>query len=224
MATPTSPLSFNDIYTEANGSGIVSPVSFSVMTNYNYFEGPYGNSSIGFNAWGAGDGDDGIYSVANNGLAQDRFGPYRNISYYYNPTTQYSSQWNITNNCPMGPSYDFNYLFAFKDTSLTYTYLSNGGLIPGGTSTGLFEATNTNTPLIYGCNWYLQVDTGPGYPADAFASLTINGSLLMNKVSMANFGPFSEIFDYTTYGNEYMTTDQPVSGKTGSLVEIEFSI
>jgi hypothetical protein len=38
MATPTSPLSFGDIYSEANGVAPVSPVSFSVMVNYNYFE------------------------------------------------------------------------------------------------------------------------------------------------------------------------------------------
>ena len=223
MATPTSPLSFGDIYSEANGIAPTTPVSFSVLTGYTYFDGPNGNSSIGFNAWGAGDGDDGIFSVANSGQAQDRFGPYRNVSYYYNPNISYSSQWNIINNCSAAPDYDFNYLFAFKDTSLTYTYASNGGLINGGTSTGFFEATNTNTPLIYGLNWYLQVDTGPMYTGDAFVSLNINNNLLMNKIPMSNAGPFTEMFDYITYGNEYTTIGYP-SAKTGSVVEITFDI
>jgi hypothetical protein len=45
----------------------------------------------------------------------------------------------------------------------------------------------------------------------------------MNKVSMGNVGPFQEIFDYTTYGNENMRANSP-TGLTGSVVDVLFEI
>ena len=43
----------------------------------------------------------------------------------------------------------------------------------------------------------------------------------MNKVNMANPGPFTETFDFNTYGNEYMTANYP-STLTGSVVDVLF--
>jgi len=221
MATPSSPIGFGRIYSEANGLSPSSQTSFADLAQTSYFSGPGGSNTIAYNAWGQAQGINGIFAVQGLSANPNKFSSFRNVSYFYDQT-QYSSLWRIDNNCAAFPDYDFNYLFEFKDSSLTYSYCTNGGLINGATSTGFFEATNPTTPLIYGCNWYLQVDTGPQYTGDASVTLTINNNLIMNKEPMANTGPYTEMFDYTTYGNEYMTVGQPSGVITGSRVEITF--
>ena len=221
MATPSSPIGFSDIFSEANGIPPGSATSFKTLASSSYFNGPGGSNTIAFNAWGQARGNNGIYSVQGLAATPIRFSNYRNISYFYDQS-QYQSQWSIDNQCAAGPpDYDFNWYFSFNDTSLTYTYLSQGGLIGGGQNLPQQEATNPTTPLIYGCNWYLQVDTSPSYPGDAFVDLTINGNALMFNEPMANPGPFTETFDYTNFTNEVMRANSP-TGATGSVVEIVF--
>jgi hypothetical protein len=220
MATPSSPIGFSDIYSEANGTPPVSPTSFKTLASSSYFEGPAGSSTIAFNAWGQARGLNGIWLVQAYGATPYNFGGYRNKSYFYDQS-QYQSQWYIDNQCNSIPDYDFNWFFSFNDTSLTYNYCSSAGMIMGGNNTGTFDATNPTTPLIYGCNWYLQVDTNPQYPGDAYVDLIINGVNLMSNEPMANAGPYTEMFDYNTYGNSNIRVNSP-TGATGSAVEIYF--
>ena len=223
MATPSSPIGFNDIYLEANGVNTPSAISVGRLFGNSYFDGPNGSAAISFNTWGKNKGNNGIFSVANLASTPDKFDSFRNVSYFYGNNSQYSSLWTFDNQCPAQPDYDFIYLFEFRDTTLTYSYCSNGGVVFGNQSTGQLQATNPTTPLIYGLNWYLQVDTNPMYTGDAFVDLTINGNLLMNFVNMANAGPSQEIFDYTTYGNENMRANSP-TGLTGSVVDVVFHL
>jgi hypothetical protein len=218
MATPTSPLEFSDIYSEANGVDPVSPVSFSVLTSNTYFAGPNGANTQNFNSWGGGSGIDGIYSVANNGQATDRFSPYRNVSYYYD-----QSQYQVTLEVINNSGNDFNITMYYMDSSLVYNYLvMNTGPVFGSSTFGPTDLSTNMTPLIYGCNWKLQIDQSPFYGGGNDVRMTINGATLLNTLPISPTFPAPEFWDYQTYGNETMLENFP-TGATGSVIEIRIA-
>ena len=223
MTTPSSPIGFSDIYSEANGASPGSATSFKTLTSSSYFDGPNGSSTIGYNAWGQSKGIDGIYAVQALGTTPYKFSDYRNINYYYEQT-QYQISLQMINNAPPGPPGDFNIQIFYMDSSLTYNYLMFGTLLNGGGTTfGPTEISNTSTPLIYGCNWKIQIDSSPAYTGGNFLDLQINGvSLIPNDPIPPTF-PAPTFWDYTTWGNEYMTLDQPVTGATGSFIDIRIN-
>jgi hypothetical protein len=222
MATPSSPIGFGDIYSEANGAVPSSATSLAAITSGgSYFDGPNGSTTNAFNAWGQGYGDDGIYSVQALSATPIKFSDYRNVSYFYDQTnTQISFE--VQNN---NGGYAFDVTMDYMDTSLNYIYLSTntGGLLGPSTTYGPTEASLSTTPLIYGCNWRLTINPDSGYTSPtATIRLDINGSTLFSGINIDPF-PTPTILDYTSFANEYMTLDQPVSGATGSLVYIRIS-
>ena len=219
MATPTSPLEFSDIYSEANGVDPVSPVSFSVLTSNTYFAGPNGANTQNFNSWGGGGGDDGIYSVANNGQATTHFSPYRNVSYFYDQS-QYQISLQVDNNS----GNDFIVTMYYMDSSLTYNYLvaSTSGPVLASQTFGPSEMSLSTTPLIYGCNWKIQIDPNPFYSSGTTFRLDMNGTTLFSGITIIGF-PIPTIEDYITHGNAYMTIDQPSNPATGSLIYVRIT-
>jgi hypothetical protein len=220
MATPTSPIGFSDIYSEANGTAPVSATSLSDLTNANsWFQGPNGANTIGFNAWGQQFSNDGIYAVQGLTSAPISFNNYRNISYFYDQS-QYQISLEVANNS--GNAYDVT--MYYMDTNLIYNYLvaNTGGPVGGGTTFGPSEVSISTTPLIYGCNWKIQIDPPPGYTSGNTFRLDINGNTLFTGEPIAA-APAPTFQDYNAWGNEYMTLDQPVSGATGSLIYVRIS-
>jgi hypothetical protein len=218
MATPSSPIGFSNIYDEANGTVPVSATSLEDLTQFSYFSGPNGSNVIGFNTWGQNKGDDGIFAV--QGLAANpiKFSNYRNVSYYYDQS-QYQVTLEVNNNTGGD---DFTITMNYMDSTLTYNYLiANTPILPSSTF-GPQDMTISTTPLIYGCNWNLQVEQNPFYSGNADITLYINGVVLINKVAIPATFPAPTFYDYTTYGNEYMTIGQP-SGATGSVILIDIN-
>ena len=222
MATPSSPIGFSDIYSEANGATPGSATSLAAITSGgSYFDGPNGNAGNAFNAWGQSYGDDGIYSVQALSATPIKFSDYRNVSYFYDQTNTQISFEVVNNN----GTYAFEVIMDYMDTSLNYSYLSTntGGLLSPSTTYGPTEASLSTTPLIYGCNWRLTINPESGYTSPtATIRLDINGSTLFSGITINPAGT-PTIEDYNAWGNEYMTLDQPVSGATGSLIYVRIT-
>jgi hypothetical protein len=220
MATPSSPIGFSDIYSEANGTTPGSATSLNTLAKQSYFTGPNGSNAISFNAWGQNLGIDGIYNVQALASTPIKFDDYRNVSYFYDQTNTQISLY-IVNNGPPPPTGDFNITMYYMDSSLTYNYNVGGAFVPGGgNSFGPNEISSPGTPLIYGCNWKLQIDSNPFYTGGNFLNLFINGNLLINNDPIPPTFPAPVFWDYNTWGNEYMALNEPVGGATGSRIEI----
>jgi len=217
MATPSSPIGFSNIYSEANGVAPVSPTSLGLLTyQRNYFQGPNGSNIIGYNTWGQNQSIDGIYAVQTIAPSPVSFNDYRNVSYFYDQS-QYQISLQITNNA----ADNFSIVMYYMDSSLTYNYLvANAGTVAGSSTFGPSEMSSATTPLIYGCNWKLQIDTDPFYVGGSTVDLNINSSALISAASIPVAFPAPTFWDYNTYGNEYMTLNQPVTGATGSFIDI----
>ena len=217
MATPSSPISFDRIYSEANGVAPVSPTSFEELTQNSYFAGPNGANTIGFNTWGQGYGIDGIFAVQALAANPIKFSNYRNVSYFYD-----QSQYQVTLEINNTTSDDFIITMYYMDNTLTYNYLvANTPILPSSTF-GPTDITFSTTPLIYGCNWNLQVEQNPMYSGNADIRLQINGNTLINTVPIPATFPAPTFYDYNIYGNEYMTPNFP-TGATGSVIDIDIS-
>ena len=223
MATPSSPITFSDIYSEANG---VPPYqyfgttgSFGTLASDSYFDGPNGSNTITYNAWGQSKGIDGVYAVQGLGATPIEFRDYRNVSYFYDQVnTQIKLQMiGFPNLTP--PNCDFTVTLRYMDSTLTYTYAQGSSFMPVGSVFGPIDISTPTTPLIYGCNWQLEVAPDPFYGGGAIVTMDINGTTIMPPQPI-NPGP-SNFWDYNTgFANEFMQLDQPAVGLTGSLVVI----
>jgi hypothetical protein len=224
MTTPSSPIGFSSIYSEANGASPGSATSFKTLASSSYFNGPNGSNTIAYNAWGQNKGIDGIFNVQGLGATPYKFSDYRSIPYYYDGTTTEITL-NINSSVIGFPGNDFNITLYYRDSTLTYNYLNVGSFVPAGSSQTV-PVSKTNTPLIYGCNWVLEVQANPPYPSFGTVTIqmTINGNNVLNPTSLVGG---TNTFDYTGGGggggsNEYMQYNWPSSGLTGSYVDIQF--
>jgi hypothetical protein len=219
MATPSSPIGFNDIYSEANGAAPSTATSLRALATSSYFIGPNGSNTIAYNGWGQSKGINGIFNVQALGSTPIKFSDYRSIPYYYDQTNT-QIIFNFVNNAPPIPGNDFNVALYYKDSTLTYTYLVGSTFLPASSPPTTIQVDQPTTPLIYGCNWYLEVIANPPYPFSlkVDVSMAINGTNVLNPTSV-NTG--TNTFDYTTgVANEYMQYDWPSSGLTGSYADI----
>jgi hypothetical protein len=221
MTTPSSPIGFSDIYSEANGAAPSSATSLAAFTkNHSWFDGPTGFNNVSYYSWGQSYGIDGIYNVQGLSATPIKFDNYRSIPYYYDQTnTQISFQF-INNSFPFPPGNDFNVLLKYMDSSLTIEYASAASFMnAGGPPFGPQEISNGSTPLIYGCNYYLEITANPPYAGGVPVRLTINGNNVFGSPQVINSG--INTYDYTSFSNEYMTPDWPVTGATGSYALVE---
>ena len=226
MAVPTSP-SVSNIYNEANGTTPGGVTRVGELFRYSYFEGPNGNSTIGYNAWGQYGGSSGanrIYglSASNSNL---HFGDYRSLLYTYDSTT-YFIPYSISNTAPPpGPPppeiNDVNVTIALWDSTMTYFYLQQTypSMAGGATVSGTLEQPNI-TPLIYNGYWQVIYDTQPQANANLQADLSINGTSKYTNLSLAAGATTSS--DWNTYGSELVATYSP--GKIGLQFNITIHI
>ena len=224
MATPSSPIGFSNIYSEANGVAPVSATSLDTLAQRTYFQGPNGTNAVGFNCWGQGEGNNGIYAVQSLTGNLISFNNYREVSYYYD-NNQYQVSLNIINNTSTD---DFTVTVYYMDTTLTYNYLvmSAGTIFPA-SSFPAQVVSQTNSPLIYGCNWNLQIESNPFYAGTADVSMDINGVGVLGATTIPAAFPTPVFFDYTSNTNEFMTpgyptgVPTPITGVTGSEIIID---
>ena len=225
MTTPSSPISFSDIYSEANGvppsPSFGTTGSFGTLASDSYFDGPNGFNTIVYNAWGQAKGIDGVYAVQGLAATPIQFNDYRNVSYFYDQVnTQISLQMiGFPNLAP--PNCDFTVTLRYMDSTLTHTYAQGSSFLPVGTVFGPTDISTPTTPLIYGCNWQLEVNPAPFYAGGAQVNMDINGVPVFPPTPI-NPGP-PTLWDYNSFSNEFMQLNQPAAGLTGSLVVITIS-
>lgn len=216
MATPTSPLSFGNIYSEANGGTPGGATSWGNLSRNSYFEGPNGNNSISFNAWGAYGNSLGanvIYNVQVD--STPNFGSYRGKDYFYGAAPGFDTTLYVANNANADC---FDCQLFFYDNSLTYSYMQgNSAVVPqlGGTygPATLQGLQPSITPLINTIYWVLNIDMDPGFGGGT-VDYFINSSL---KIVGAPLNPGFNQFDYNAYGTEDLRTS---IGFTGSIHEV----
>ena len=225
MTTPSSPspISFSDIYSEANGAA-PSPSfgttgSFGTLASDSYFDGPNGFNTIVYNAWGQSKGIDGIYAVQGLGATPIQFSDYRSVAYYYDQVNTKISLQIIGLPGLVPPSSDFTVTLRYMDSTLAYTYAQGASFVPAGTTYGPIDISTPTTPLIYGCNWQLEVDPVPLYAGGANVQMDINGIGVMPAQAI-NPGP-PNLYNYNVgFANEFMQLNYPSAGLIGSLVVI----
>jgi hypothetical protein len=218
MTTPSSPISFSDIYSEANaGAAPGSDTYFNTLATGSYFQGPNGNNTIAYNAWGQSLGNDGIYDVQGLAATPIEFNNYRSVAYYYDQINSQISVEMIGYPVPI-PNYDFTVTLRYMDSTLNYTYAQASSFLPSTQVYGPIDISTPSTPLIYGCNWQLEVNPDPGYPGGANVNMDINGVPVMPSQPIIP-GP-SNFYDYNGFANEFIQLNYPSPGRIGSLVVI----
>lgn len=224
MTTPSSPISFSDIYSEANGVAPSpgSTVSFGTLASSSYFDGPNGFNTTGYNAWGQARGINGIYAVQGLAATPIEFNDYRNVSYYYDQINTKISLQIIGFTSLVPPNCDFTVTLRYMDSTRAYTYAQGSSFVPVGSTYGPIDISTPSTPLIYGCNWQLEVNPVPPYTGGANVNMDINGIAVM-PAQVINPGP-PTLYNYNTgFANEFMQLNQPNAGETGSLVVVTIS-
>jgi hypothetical protein len=218
MTTPSSPITFGDIYSEANGVAPVSDTYFNTLATGSYFQGPNGNNTIAYNAWGQSLGNDGIYAVQALPATPIEFNNYISVAYYYDQINSQISVQIIGHPALPPHSYDFTVTLRYMDSTLNYTYAQASSFLPATQVYGPIDISTPTTPLIYGCNWQLEIIPDPFYPGGAFVNMDINGAPVMPPQTI-NPGP-PQFWDYNGFANEFMQLNQPNAGQIGSLVVI----
>lgn len=210
-------VSVNTIYNEANpGAGTPANESVGSLFRYSYFEGPNGNNTISYNAWGQQGGSFGadvIYGLtakSNNLLFSD----YQGLSYAYDNSTFIADVriQNLLQAPPFPPpnppsANDIVVEVYVYDSSFTYTYMQTGAINanaqPGGFDQ-TFTISNTSTPMINIIYWEVRVGTDQFWPGGANIQIDINGTNYVNTSLTAMVPPTGNVFNSGTYGNATM--------------------
>jgi hypothetical protein len=216
MATPSSPISFSDIYSEANGSTPGSPTLWGSLARDSYFDGPNASGGNSFNGWGgygSTSGSNRIFQIPAD--STPNFGSYRNKTYFYGNAPDFDITL-LVDNQTAGDIDDVN--ITLYDNSLTYNYV-NGTSGPVGSTTtygpSSFQGLTPNTPLIEVLYWIITVSTPPFFPGGTM-DYYINGNIVLSGAPV-NPGPAPNIFDFSAGSTE--STRNSI-GFTGSYHEV----
>jgi hypothetical protein len=211
VLTPDITLANSDgIYAIANPGGTppFSNVSLYDVSRYSYFEGPNGNSTISYNAWGRygnAAGANRIYGFGGASSNNYSMNSYGNLYYFYEQTN-YQCRLDVTNNLPAPPPppppmdtnvQDVN--LTLRDSSNTYSYLTAGtGTVNFGGGNVNIDASQSTSPLIQIAYWTITIGSNPMFPG-ASADLSINGTSVFTGQAV-NAGPTPTTFDFNTWG------------------------
>lgn len=210
MAIPTSDISLTSIYEEANGVGSMgTDVSFTTLASSSYFDGPNGNNTISFNAWGQSNisGENRIYglSAATNNYS---FSSFSGKTYFYDNST-FQVTLNVLNNLPppnIPPDppdlNDINVNVELWDFGFNYQYIVGGGMATSnGGVYGPSAISATNDPIIFRGYWKVIISGASPMFGGGSCDIVINGTNKVTAGAVAG-GPGGSTFDSGTYGTE----------------------
>jgi hypothetical protein len=213
MALPNTDIKLSEIYWEAQfggGSGNPgSPISFKELASASYFDGPNGDNTIAYNAWGQStlSGANRIYNLSAK-TADYLMGDFRDLTYFYdNSTFQVTLQ--ITNNLPLPTTppdppdlNDINVTVELYSVALVHQYLvDTGQATSGGGTFGPSAVSQTDDPIIFKGYWQVNIAGANPLFAGCNADLSINGNSKFTGQAIAA-GVGGTTFNYNTYSDE----------------------
>ena len=209
MAVPSSNIRLaNDVYAEANGGYSSGQVELFELGFQSYFNGPNGDNTIAYNAWGrgVGSGANRIYGTTATSTNINLNG-FAGLTYFYDNST-FQVTLNITNNLitnlpPNPPPFADNTIavtLELYDSTITYNYLQTvSGNVNGPGNTGDIVASSTSDPIIFRGYWKVLIGgTDPTF-AGGSCNISINGTAKVTGGTL-NAGPGQTTFDSATSG------------------------
>lgn len=222
MPVPSSNINLTDIYDEANNSFPPSDLAVSDLFKKSYFQGPSGNSNIGFNAWGqfgATSGADRIYLISASNT-NNNFNQFAALNYFFDNTI-YANYVDVINNLspppPPAPPFDndINVTCRLYDSTQTYVYSSFTALLTANGSVSQIFSLTTE-PMIAIGYWEVEFQPFSGGFGGTTCNININNTL---KVSGGTINASGQtFFDWQTFGSEPMASSS--SGFEGIYFDI----
>ena len=209
----------NDVYAEANGGYSSGQVELFNLGFQSYFNGPNGDNTIGYNAWGrgVGSGANRIYGTTATSTNMNLNG-FAGLTYFYDNST-FQVTLAVTNNLaplpfPPNPpgSNDVNVTVELYDSGFTYFYVAGGGqATENGGTFGPSSVSQTNDPIIFRGYWKVLVGGGGPSFGGGSCDISINGT---SKVTggTVSAGPGASTFDSATYSTEDVATYSSLTG------------
>lgn len=206
MPVPSTNVKFSDIYAEANGGYTSGLLSLNTMSFFSYFSGPNGANAQPDNNYGQGEGSGAnrIY-LTNAKTTNIQVGDFDGITYFYDNTT-FQVTLNVTNNLPFPPIppgppdlNDINVNITLYDSTVTYSYITGGGLAnSNGGTFGPNAISQTNSPIIFRGYWEVNIQgQNPGFGGGS-ADLSINGTSSFTAQGVAG-GPGGSTFAFSSF-------------------------
>ena len=221
MPVPSSNIQLaNDVYAEANGGYSSGEVELFNLGFQSYFNGPNGDNTISYNAWGrgVGSGANRIYGTTATSTNMNLNG-FAGLTYFYDNST-FQVTLAATNNLvppggfppPPSGANDVNINVELWDFSFLYQYLSGGGsAAENGGTFGPSFVSQTNDPIIFRGYWKVSVSGMPPFFTGGSCDISINGTTKVTGGTVST-APGGTTFDSATYGTEDVATYLSLTG------------
>jgi len=208
MPVPSSNINITDIFDEANSGFPPSDLAVSDLFKRSYFEGPNGNNTINYNAWGQfgnSSGANRIYLISASNT-NNNFNQFAALNYFFDNSV-YANYVDAVNNLvvptPPAPPFDndIDVFCRLYDSSKTFVYSQFQQQITAGGSVSQIFSLVTE-PMIAVGYWEVEFQPVSGTFGGATCNIDINQ---VNKVSSGTINAAgATIFDWQTFGSEDM--------------------